>query len=105
MEENQNNPGGLEDNNTQQNNTENMYSYRDNSQNIQESGAIRRSMGDVNPSNVNYFTNKFNSKNNYNNNNIGQFENSEIQIGIISKNEKHIFYNQNISIIYLYLII
>ena len=77
MEENQNNAGGLEDNNTQQNNTENMYSYRDNSQNIQESGAIRRSMGDVNPSNVNYFTNKFGSKNNYNNNNIGQFDNSE----------------------------
>ena len=43
-----------------------MYSYRDNTENIKESGAIRRSMGDVNPNyqpnrNYNKKTNKTNS--------------------------------------------
>lgn len=38
-----------ENNNNQDNNSENMYSYRGDNQNNQGSGAIRRSMGDMNP--------------------------------------------------------
>ena len=80
MEDDLNNQEENNDNNTQQNNTENMYSYRDNSQNVPESGAIRRSMGDMNPSNVNYYNNKYNLKNKNNNDiydNNNQFDISE----------------------------
>jgi hypothetical protein len=77
--ENPNIPSGNQEDEIQQNNnnTDNMYSYRDenNPQNNQESGnAIRRSMGDVNPSNSQGFNkNQFGSNNNNNhiNNNSG----------------------------------
>ena len=70
--------GNEENNNTQQDNTGNMYSYRNDSQNIKESGAIRRSMGDVNPSNEQYYNNKFGSNNNNNNNYMNNNNNNYI---------------------------
>ena len=50
-----------ENNNTEDNNSDNMYSYRDDSKNNHESGAIRRSVAENNPNN-------YNNYNNYNNN-------------------------------------
>ena len=52
--EDSNIPDENQEDNIRQNNdnTDNMYSYRDDNQNARESGgAIRRSMGDVNPNN------------------------------------------------------
>ena len=75
-------PGGNQEDEIQQNNnnTDNMYSYRDenNPQNNQESGnAIRRSMGDVNPNNSQKFNNNQFGSNNNNNNHIDDFNISE----------------------------
>ena len=61
--------------------TDNMYSYRDNSQNIKESGAIRRSMGDMNPNN--------DQNNNYNN------KNDNIQLNISEKSSEMSNNNNN----------
>jgi hypothetical protein len=75
-------PGGNQEDEIQQNNnnTDNMYSYRDenNPQNNQESGnAIRRSMGDVNPNNSQKFNNNQFGSNNNNNNHMDDFNISE----------------------------
>ena len=85
--EDSNIPDENQEDNIRQNNdnTDNMYSYRDDNQNARESGgAIRRSMGDVNPNNSQKYNNKFGSNNyineiniNNNNNNIDQFNISE----------------------------
>ena len=85
--EDSNIPDENQEDNIRQNNdnTDNMYSYRDDNQNVHENGdAIRRSMGDVNPSNTKKYNNKFGSNNNINeininnnNNNIDQFNLSE----------------------------
>ena len=87
--------GNEENNNTQQENTGNMYSYRNDSQNIKESGAIRRSMGDVNPSNEQYYMNKFGSNNNNNNNYINNNNNNIDQYNI-SENSSRTNPNQNL---------
>ena len=67
--ENQNIPGINIEDRTQQDATGNMYSYRDDNQNVKETGAIRRSLGDNNP-NADFPQNNFGSDNaqNYNNN-------------------------------------
>ena len=67
--DNQNIPDINEDDRTQQDATGNMYSYRDDNQNVKETGAMRRSLGDNNP-NANFPQNNFGSDNvqNYNNN-------------------------------------
>ena len=59
--DNTDNPNIKQEENGQQNVSGNMYSYRDNNnQIIQEGGAIRRSIGEGNP-NINYIQNNFGS--------------------------------------------
>lgn len=67
--DNQNIPDINQEDRTQQDATGNMYSYRDDNQNVQETRAIRRSLGDNNP-NADFPQNNFGSGNiqNYNNN-------------------------------------
>ena len=67
--DNQNIPDINQEDRTQQDATGNMYSYRDDNQNVKETGAIRRSLGDNNP-NADFPQNNFGSDNvqNYNNN-------------------------------------
>ena len=66
---NQNIPDINQEDRTQQDGDGNMYSYRDDNQNVKETGAIRRSLGDNNP-NADFPQNNFGSDNaqNYNNN-------------------------------------
>ena len=66
---NQNIPDINQEDRTQQDGDGNMYSYRDDNQNVKETGAIRRSLGDNNP-NAGFPQNNFGSDNvqNYNNN-------------------------------------
>ena len=63
MEGDLNNQGVQENNNTQNNNSDNMYSYRDDSQNIHQSGAIRRSVPENNQNDYNNYYNNNNSNN------------------------------------------
>lgn len=65
--DNQNLPDINQEDGTQQDATGNMYSYRDDNQNVKETGAIRRSLGDNNP-NADFPQNNFGSDNvqNYN---------------------------------------
>ena len=79
---NSNNPNIIPEDSGQQNDSGNMYSYRDNnSQEVKETGAIRRSIGEGNP-NINYNQNNFGSGylQNFNNSgNVAIQYNQEIQ--------------------------
>ena len=90
--EDSNNPDGNQEVNIRQNNdiTDNMYSYRDDNQNNHESGgAIRRSLGDVNPINSQKYNNQFGSTNNINENNINNNNHNHIdQFNISEKSSE-----------------
>ena len=90
--EDSNNPDGNQEDNIRQNNdiTDNMYSYRDDNQNNHESGgAIRRSLGDVNPINSQKYNNQFGSTNHINENNINNNNHNHIdQFNISEKSSE-----------------
>ena len=104
--EDSNIPDENQEDNIRQNNdnTGNMYSYRDDNQKVQESGgAIRRSMGDVNPSNSQKYNNKFGSNNNINEININNYNNNIDQFNISEKSSEE---NQNSNLFWIpYLIL
>ena len=101
----ENNQNINQDENEQQNASGNMYSYRDNNNpNIQEAGAIRRSMGEGNP-NLDYIQNNLGFGYNQNYINNGNVEIQYSQSNNINPNYNILFYLPYILICIIELVI
>ena len=101
----ENNQNINQDENEQQNASGNMYSYRDNNNpNIQEAGAIRRSMGEGNP-NFDYIQNNLGFGYNQNYINNGNVEIQYSQSNNINPNYNILFYLPYILICIIELVI